>query len=162
MPDGAGSRPRAAAVRGMATPTAAPPRRQDAASLRLRRVRLDGRAASRHELRATGEHARNRRTETRERLTPQESQIAASATEGGRIWRLRRSCSSARAQSTTTYARYSANLAWGRVPSLLAPWLNSRKTRLLPVSGDTTRREPRLCKYWICEAGISLMSTPRS
>jgi hypothetical protein len=81
---------------------------------------------------------------------------------GARIWRLRRSCSSARAQSTTTYARYSANLAWGRVPSLLAPWLNSRKTRLLPVSGDTTRREPRLCKYWICEAGISLTSTPRS
>ncbi len=34
------------------------------------------------ELRATGEHARKRRTETREQLTPQESQIAASAAEG--------------------------------------------------------------------------------
>jgi DNA-binding NarL/FixJ family response regulator len=35
------------------------------------------------ELRATGEHARQRRAEIRDQLTPQESQIAAAVAEGG-------------------------------------------------------------------------------
>jgi DNA-binding NarL/FixJ family response regulator len=62
------------------------PRRPNASALRLRGVHHDGRRRLRsraeRELLATGEHARKRTVETRDQLTPQETQIARLAAHG--------------------------------------------------------------------------------
>ena len=64
---------------------------------------------ARVELEATGEHARKRTVETRDDLTPQETQISASRPTVPRTMRSPGSCTSAPAPSTTTYARRSAS-----------------------------------------------------
>ena len=61
------------------------------------------------ELLATGERARKRTVDTLDQLTPQETQVARLAARGTPIERSPRSCSSARAPSSTTCARRSAS-----------------------------------------------------
>ena len=64
---------------------------------------------ARSELRASGETARKRDPSTRDELTPQELQISRLVAAGRATLRLPRSCSSARARSTTACAESSAN-----------------------------------------------------
>jgi tetratricopeptide (TPR) repeat protein len=64
---------------------------------------------ARVELDATGEHARKRTVETRDDLTPRKRRSPALRRRVPRIRKSRRSCSSARAPSTTTSARPSGS-----------------------------------------------------
>ena len=96
--------------------------------LRRERRRLDAREQLRHadrlfaefgteafaqrarvELEATGEHARKRTVETRDDLTPEKHRSPASRQTVPPTSKSPASCSSARARSTTTYARHSAS-----------------------------------------------------
>jgi len=71
---------------------------------------------TRLELVAAGETVRNRSSETRNDLTPQESQIATLASRGATNPEIASKLFISRAASTITSAKCSANSTWGAPP----------------------------------------------